>query len=73
MARNTRKKNNRVRKRTQRKIVGGNPKPKQNKNFSPNEINKLIKDEFATSFTLAGDVGYSPTAPAEQAPKELYF
>tara|TARA_B100000963_G_C22342868_1_gene543744 strand:+ start:240 stop:467 length:228 start_codon:yes stop_codon:yes gene_type:complete len=63
MPKNTKKrKRNKVRKRTYKKI-GGNP--------TPNNIKKIIQDEFAQSFTLAGDVGYSPTAPVEQAKRTL--
>jgi hypothetical protein len=63
MPKNTKKrKRNNVRRRTYKKI-GGNPRP--------NNIKKIIQDEFAQSFTLAGDIGHSPTAPLEQAKRTL--
>ena len=55
------KKNIKRRRKTQKKKFnkrGGNPQANLKK-----KTNKIIRDEFAQSFVIAGDVGYSPRAP----------
>ena len=63
----TKRKNLRRTKIRKRKYTkkGGAPKKLNN------NVNKLIRDEFAESFVVAADIGRSPTAPEEQARKTL--
>ena len=65
------KKNIKRRKRTLKKrfnTKGGSPQGNLKK-----KTNKIVKDEFAQSFVIAGDVGYSPRAPELQAQRTLYL
>ena len=63
---NLRKRRTKIRRRKYTK-KGGNPQPKS----LANRLNKTIRNEFPFSFVIADQVGYSPTAPIEQAKRTL--